>query len=297
MEDPPASGSPAASAHHNTRLQKSKDKYFKQTGHHISSYEKAVMHLRTSNLILLTEQPELNSLISGLFYLASQVKEKGTKFPASSLIDSLRAFAFYADTIRASEVGKVVGEIAAKCFLISEDEHKDRLAVLADMQEERLMKAAEQLNSMMECSKQVSIDLREERDKLIRELMKVVTSVENMKSAGKEVLSSLEEGVKKGASQYSPPSSYAAAAGSSLPLSHASMLVREDARAKEIFVDSLTLVTGDSFIQEDAIVKKGEIALELLGEGGYEDSLEGMCIVAARKLRNGGIVFELNSAD
>ncbi|KAI0715130.1 hypothetical protein C8Q76DRAFT_619310, partial [Earliella scabrosa] len=81
-----------------------------------------------------------------------------------------------------------------------------------------------------------------------------------------------------------------------LPTSHQTVLDREKARTREVLVDGLVAPEGTSgFLAEDALVAKAETAVASLREDGVIVPAE-VSFVSARRLRNGGVIFEMGDA-
>lgn len=99
----------------------------------------------------------------------------------------------------------------------------------------------------------------------------------------------------------SHPLSYAMAASqqasSQLPPTHVTTMARSERRAREILIDGLSLADeSGKILMEDALVEKCTQAVNIMRTSGFEipESVEFLC---ARKVRNNGVVFELNSVE
>ncbi len=88
--------------------------------------------------------------------------------------------------------------------------------------------------------------------------------------------------------------------GASHPATPASQVAGDkvEARQKLVFIDLLDTPERDAIrkLPEEDLVKKANVALQLMGIMAA-DRPEGTCFRAARKTRNGGIIFELNSVE
>ena len=96
-----------------------------------------------------------------------------------------------------------------------------------------------------------------------------------------------------------PPFSYTyAAAGAHLPLVHASTLARGDARAQQVLIDRApgTNHNGLEELTEKELTEKARVALEQMDQGDEPTSTP-IQFVGARKLRNGGVIYEMGSPD
>jgi hypothetical protein len=94
------------------------------------------------------------------------------------------------------------------------------------------------------------------------------------------------------------PLSYAAAASRQLPLSHPSTLARSRVRECQVLIDknpnSEAYQLAD--LNERELVAKANEAMELMCKESPDEG-EGAKAIGAKKLRNGGIVFELSSKE
>lgn len=95
------------------------------------------------------------------------------------------------------------------------------------------------------------------------------------------------------------PSSYATAVATGTPhhLAHAPTLAREDARSHQVLIDKAPGATHNGLedLSEKELVEKARVALELLKQEQNIDML--IQFVGARKLRNGGVIYKMDTAE
>lgn len=85
----PSSGSGARSSQSNT-ARKSRIEYLKETGHKINNYETAIKQLEKQSLIYdFDEENDADAFSTALFWIATQVKTKGTAYRSTALVDDL----------------------------------------------------------------------------------------------------------------------------------------------------------------------------------------------------------------
>ena len=90
----------------------------------------------------------------------------------------------------------------------------------------------------------------------------------------------------------------AAAAGVHLPLMHATTLAWGDAQACQVLIDraSETNHNGLDDLTEEEPIRKARVALEQMEQGDEPTSIP-IHLVGVRKLRNGGVIYEMGSLD
>lgn len=92
---------------------------------------------------------------------------------------------------------------------------------------------------------------------------------------------------------------YAAAARRNVPAKHTQVVARGDARRRQVLIDRDPKATGDGdrTLSERELAMKASIALENMGDDGADAPVGGVHFRSARRLQNGGVIFEMNTAE
>lgn len=90
---------------------------------------------------------------------------------------------------------------------------------------------------------------------------------------------------------------YAAAARRNVPAAHTRVVARGDARRRQVLIDRDPKAAGDGIhnLSERELVKKATNALDNMGEDGADAPDGGVIFRSARRLKNGGVIFEMNT--
>lgn len=125
-------------------------------------------------------------------------------------------------------------------------------------------------------------------------------ATEKFTTAAQEVIDNIPEPTptqdSNPATQPEPSMSYAAKTRQSIPPAHAAAISKGNANEKQVLVERAPGIedNGLSDLTEKELVEKAKTSLDLMGIFA-KDQPEGTTFVAARKLRSGGIIYQLES--
>ncbi|KAF9803141.1 hypothetical protein IEO21_09754 [Rhodonia placenta] len=90
---------------------------------------------------------------------------------------------------------------------------------------------------------------------------------------------------------------YTAAARRNVPAVHTRVVAQGDARCCQVLIDRDPKAAGDGIhnLSERELVVKASIALDNMGEDGADAPDGGIVFRSARRLKNGGVIFEINT--
>lgn len=269
---------------------KPKEEYFytSVSSVNINTYEKAAKYLHQKQLIDQSSPPNLDNLVCGLFWLANQAQ--APKCKASELVDLIRALAFMADAVNLNYLSSKVLEFAGPKLDEASTSLDAKLSTTLKQASQKVNDLTKQLEDVLDNAQNaINLQSRNEADfttltdKLLDRIDVIEKKIEVRNFVG---------GPGTHANSLPQPKR-----GSSLPPpSLSSALARESAKAKELIIDGL-LKKGlsASDLQEDALVQKCNLAIKFMKDKGLDVPTD-LTFVCARKLRNEGVVFELDKA-
>lgn len=246
------------------------DKIGRDPIENINTAEKAAEYLHAQKWIEkpMPTDPNMDTLIYLMFYMAGNIK-------TPTLKDNVRALAFYASAIRLETLAK---EVAEKTIA------KIQPAIEALEEVCRTMKETELLNAGMASEvRDAVINLQEERAKIGPELVKAVEE-----ATVATTINATQTG------EQASERTYAAALRRNVPQNHDSIMAREEIRSRQVMVDGLANPQdGSQELSIQALLQKAQLALDNMeGKMGEPHKI---AFVAAKRIRNGGVLFELTS--
>lgn len=233
------------------------------------------MKILTKYTLVLDDKPSATHLLSGMKHLADTAKSKTDG-------DCIRALATYVEYVLARTDSKI----------------------LATMLVERL----EPVVNILESG---TAAMRVENEETRRTIEQVTVLMDTFRTETQNAVKTIETlASQQATATASPTGSYAAVTASGLtntvhsilPTSHATTLVHEDVKLRQVLLDGVIMVderTGE-WLSEEVLLKKAELVLDLMGDlakknapgEGKEVRFRGLRILA-----NEGLLYELNSSE
>lgn len=261
--------------------------------------------LRKHVLIPEDATPSLHALATGLLHLATSSR------PGATLIECLCAFSIYAQEIQVNTLADAVtakltafAGIQAGIVDDQEEQHR-RLGEMVETQE-RLNLTVEgtvgrltaEVHGLIEGQRQLTREIEGVR-RLQTELTAATGQLQTTAAKTEEALKRTPASTPSAASDGARPT-YAATVTHILPTSHTLAVNRQDAQFRKVLIDIHRDVdaSGVSAVQltEKELVQKAMLALELMRGAGHPHP-EGMRFVTVKRLRHGGLLYELNTKE
>jgi len=172
----------------------------------------------------------------------------------------------------------------------------------ADTAREAVTDTRKATDHLYRTGEETRYELQKGMETVREDLQKLVENVKDEVSKLAEVAAETTRNTGRVSAQYqglgTARGTYADALNSRLPTTHLSTLSRTGVREKQVLVDK-DLAAETSQLQdlsEQELVAKANEALESMAAQ-LTNGLEGPRAVGTRKLRNGGVVYELNSTE
>ncbi|GBE78935.1 hypothetical protein SCP_0201320 [Sparassis crispa] len=237
------------------------------------------IQLLLKNKLIEDKHPNVKSLVQGLSLIAKSASK------ASAMVDIITAFAHYASRLMVEEAaGKLIEHVVHKM--------NNSWGYLDDMATDFT-----QLESKFELHVNRTEVLLQ---KLEAEHKNSAERASRLEQAVTKMIQTSEEIAKEhtnpvGAVPQPSGLTYAAAITQVLPTSHASTLACEDILASQILVDgALAKNASRAMLTEEELLAKAEMAYSLMGIKA-SDAPPSFAFCSCKKLRNGGVVYNMNS--
>ena len=260
--------------------------------------------LRKHVLIPEDAAPSMHALATGLLHLATSSR------PGATLTECLCAFSLYAQEVQINTLADAVtakltafAGIQAGIVDDQEEQHR-RLGEMVETQERlnatvegTVGRLAAEVHGLMEGQKQLTREIEGVR-RLQTELTTTTGLLQNAAAKTEEAL--------QRAPAPQPPTlagarpTYAATVTHILPTSHTMMVNRQEAQFRKVLIDIHRDVdaSGVSAVQltEQELIQKAMLALELMSGAGHQHP-DGMRFLTVKRLRHGGLLYELNTKE
>lgn len=275
---------------------KSPEEYFTELAQAdtINDVKKAVRFLHTNNLIDSLAPPSVDVLISGLIWLSYQPAQR-----KALITEALRAFAYYARSIQHDAISADLLSVANPQLESVIDKTSAQLSKLTSQHEEKLNNLSKQFEDAID-NVQSSLTLgsaegEKDPSPLGDTLNKILIRIGELEKQLE--ISNFINNNSMSQPAIQNANSMAGTSGAQSPPPHEMVASMEEVRARQIIVDGLLKDgTSSADLQEDALVQKCNLALKLMTEAGVSVPNH-TTFICARKLRNKGVVFELDSPD
>ena len=282
-------------------IRKTYEEYYNEAGQKIKNVETANTLIEKNNLFTSGPDDEIDESYypaAALFWISARLRAKGE----SQFADEIRAMAYYIADVPPSQIATDV--------MVHIEDKLDKFVVTAEQQIRSY--AQDQLADIYEARETVEGGARtsltgedSETLKLIMERIEILTKQmeEKTSNCGEHCHHSQPTDFSTPTEQRRNFASYAAAATTPQQLTqmqdprHIKALSQTEQRAREILINGLSITdTEGNSLSEEVLIEKCVQALELMRKENHEvpDSINFIC---AKKVRNGGVVFELNTAE
>lgn len=260
--------------------------------------------LRKYVLIPEDAKPSMQALSTGLLHLATSSK------PGAMLVECLCAFSVYAQDI---QVDAITDAFAAKLSAIAEiqtsilDDREDQQRQMGEMMEtqERLNTTVEGTVGRLTTEVRGLVESQRQLTREIEEVRRLQTNLTETTGILQATAAKTEEALQRAPAPSLPATegtrpSYAATVTHILPTSHTLAVNRQEAQFRKVLIDIHRDVdaSGVSAVQltEKELIQKAMLALELMRGAGHPHP-EGMRFVTVKRLRHGGLLYELNTKE
>ncbi|KAI0072473.1 hypothetical protein K474DRAFT_1650995, partial [Panus rudis PR-1116 ss-1] len=285
----------------------------------ITDYETAFAYLR-KNTLVPEEQPSIPSLASGLLHLADSLASKDR-----TTFECLRAFSFYTQRVMIEDMAQAAATLIAKK---TREEMDGTLRVLIGRADD-IDTAMTRLGDFEKMDREVGLTLKECCEDLKAEVKDLKEAHKTTLTETTERMQTIQERVELTIAEHQdtlprPPPSFAEVVSKLNPANpppHAATLARHEQRARKVLIDAEQFQdTGrDPSFNEKELLQRAGLAIGMMREdiveaakeldaGGEEnvpaelmaraqlDIPKGLTFISVRRLRNGGIEYELESA-
>lgn len=226
------------------------------------------------------------------------------------LVECLCAFSIYAQEIHADTLADAIAAKLTPIVQIQaglQDHREDQQTRLDEMidAQEKLNKAVEGTVGRMTTEVHGLIEGQKQLAKEIEGVRRLQTELTTTTGLLQTTAAKADEALRQSPAASLPPSNgsrptYAATVTHILPTSHSLAVNRQEAQFRKVHIDidRDASAAGESAVHltEPELVRKAMLALELMRDAGHPHP-EGMRFLTVKRLRHGGLLYELNSKE
>ena len=266
------------------------------------TYEKAYSMLRSMTLIPEEVNPSIEALSEGLLHCAGAVKQANIREYLCAFATYARAISVETSTSNALEKLQAVleGLATGQDKLDAIDEVVDSQSKLRTQVDGVLGRLSEEVSKLADSNKIL--------DRELERVGGLKSEVEEVLRQAKEAAERMAEVSHSTQSAAPPPSSPMPGGGerlsyaevilrNRLPIKQVSTLARQEVQARQVLIDVKANAGGlEEDSSEKVLVTKANVTLEMMSREGTVPP-DGSRFVSVRKLRHGGLLYEMNSGD
>ncbi|KAG1828668.1 hypothetical protein EV424DRAFT_1536412 [Suillus variegatus] len=265
-----------------------------------SSRNKENVLLRPTNRSIpeLISNPATPSKVIDAATARAELVSKGMLIPAAGATINDLVNALFEFTISTPGVTQLQRDmLRAIAILLGKADHEQKAKKIAETTSFHMTGTIERLEKAVDSheGKITALDsfINEVRDSIDSAMSRLEKAVENTTSNATE-----SQSTQRVEQNGDPGKSYAKALQARLPKPDSSTLARSEAQTRQILIDrkSMDVTSGLKDLTEAELVRKANQALEGMKATGKEVPQDAL-FTSARKLRHGGVIFEVDSTD